>query len=149
MTMDIKGAQENGFIKCAKDLKIKEEQEIDFKKGLIYEKVPELLNRGNQVSERRVELMEQRAEFSKYLILPTLHSFPKLVRIMSVVVGFITKARKGRRVLAGLLREGQLWFGVFATEIPSSRNFQEEAEACTPSLASTETSSPSLASTLI
>ena len=98
MTME---AKERGFIKSARGLKIQKEQEPDFRKLLIYERVPELLNRGNQVSERRIGLMEQMAEFSKYQILPTMHSFLKLVRIMRVV----TKARKGRKALAGLLRE--------------------------------------------
>ena len=35
-------------------------------------------------------------------------------------MGFITKTRQGRKVLAGLLREGQLLFGVFSSQIPTS-----------------------------
>ena len=120
MTMDIQEAKDQGFIKSARELKIREEQEVDFKKGLIFEKVPNLLTRGHHVAERRLELLEKRAEFSKYEILPTKHSFPKLVRIMSIVAGFISKIRKGRKIREGLLREEQLWFGVFSTNIPTS-----------------------------
>ena len=120
MTMDIQEAKDQGFIKSARELKIREEQEVDFKKGLIFEKVPDLLTRGHHVAERRLELLEKRAEFSKYEILPTKHSFPKLVRIMSIVAGFISKIRKGRKIREGLLREEQLWFGVFSTNIPTS-----------------------------
>jgi hypothetical protein len=78
--MDITKAKEHGFIKSARELKIREDQEVDLKKGLVYEKVPELLARGHHVNEKRVELKEQRAEISKYVILPTKYSFPKLVR---------------------------------------------------------------------
>ena len=128
MTMDTEVAMERGFIKSVRGLKIREDQEVDFKKGLIYEKVPDLLTRGHQVCERRVELIEKRAEFSKYVILPTKYSFPKLVRIMSMVAGFVSKCRKGRKRLVGLMREEKLWFGVFTTCIPDGR-IQEQAKA--------------------
>ena len=118
MTMDLECAKEQGFIKPASSLRIKDDQEEDFRKGLTFEKVPELLTRGHQVSEKRLGLMEQRAEYSQYLVLPTKFSFPKVVRIMSIVIGFVSKLRKGRKMVGRLLVEGHLWFSVFHVVIP-------------------------------
>ena len=96
---------------------IKNDQEEEYKKGLTFEKVPELLTRGHHVNERRLGLLEERAEFSQYLILPTKFSFPKVVRIMSIVVGFVSKLRKNRIMLGHLLAEGKLLFTVFQAVI--------------------------------
>ena len=117
MTMEIEAAQKLGFIKPAKSLRIRDEQEDDFKKGLTFEKVPELLTRGHHVNEKRLGLLEERAEFSQYLVLPTKYPFPKVVRIMSIVVGFISKLRKGRKILGHLLAEGRLRFSVFLADV--------------------------------
>ena len=53
-----------GFIKLAKSLRIKDDQEDDYKKGLTFEKIPELLTRGHHVNENRLGLLEERAEYS-------------------------------------------------------------------------------------
>ena len=113
MTMDMATALKLGSIKPAASLRLKEEQENEYKKGLTFEKVPELLTRGHQVSERRLNLMEERAEYSKYLILPTKFSFPRVVRLMSIVIGFVSRTRKARRLCGKLLAEGRLTFSVF------------------------------------
>ena len=117
MLMDVEQAQNQGFIKPANSLRLNIEQEEDFKKGLTFEKVPELLTRGHAVTERRLGLLEQRAEFSKYLVLPTRYCFPKVVRILSIVFGFISKARRGRKMTGSLLTEGRLKFSVFSSNI--------------------------------
>ena len=113
MKLEIEKAKEMGFIRSAQNLRIKDEQEEDYKKGLTFEKIPELLTRGHPVNERRLSLLEERAEFSQYLILPTKFSFPKVVRIMSIVVGFVSKCRKGRKMMGQLLAEGKLLFKIF------------------------------------
>ena len=64
------------------------------------------LTRGHQISERRLDLMEERAEFSDYIILPTKFSFPRLVRVMSIVIGLVFKTRRARRLVGKLLAEG-------------------------------------------
>ena len=117
MTMDMDTAMEQGFIKPASSLRINDEQENEFKKGLTFEKVPELLTRGHQVSERRLNLMQERAEYSDYIILPTKFSFPRVVRVMSIVIGFVSKTRRARRLVGKLLTEGKLTFSVFQTLI--------------------------------
>ena len=75
--------------------------------------------------------METKAEFSKYEVLPIAHSFLTLVRIMSIVLGFISKTGKGRRILAALLREGHLWFEVFNTHISGAGTHLENAQSQT------------------
>ena len=57
----------------------------------MFDKEPEILTRGHAVSERRVAKLEERANFSKYLILPTNFGFRKLVRIYSFIFSFCTK----------------------------------------------------------
>jgi hypothetical protein len=54
----------------------------------VYEKIPEVLTRGHVVSTKRVDLLEERAAHAKYLLLPTKFSFPKTVRVYSVVFSF-------------------------------------------------------------
>ena len=71
----------------------------------MFEKVPEILTRGHVVNERRLGLMEERANYSKYLLLPTKFSFPKVVRILSYVMSFICKARKNKGFAGDLLQE--------------------------------------------
>ena len=95
---------------------------------MTFDKVPELLSRGHHISEKRLGLIEQRAEFSQYLILPTQFSFPKVVRIMSLVIGFVSKMRKNMRMVGQLLSEGQLWFTVFQTSIITSSNREDNMD---------------------
>ena len=87
---------------------------------MTFEKIPELLTRGHHVNEKRLGLLEERSEYSQYLILPTKYSFPKVVRIMSIVVGFISKVSKGRKMKGHLLAEGKLRFTVFQADVNSS-----------------------------
>ena len=48
------------------------EEENDNDRGLVYDRVPEILTRGLQVSQKRVAKIEERAAHAKYLILPQL-----------------------------------------------------------------------------
>ena len=57
------------------------EEEDDYDRGLAYNKVPEILTRGHQVSHKRVAKIEERAAYAKYMILPTAYPFTKLVRV--------------------------------------------------------------------
>ena len=58
-------------------------------------------------------MMEERATVANYLILPTKYKFPVLVRIYAIVFSYITKCRKGRKILSQLLVEGRLFFQLF------------------------------------
>ena len=61
------------------------------------------LTRGHQISERRLNLMKERAKFSDYIVLPTKFSFPRVVRVMHIVIGFVSKTRRARRLCGKLL----------------------------------------------
>ena len=50
-----------------------------------------------------------------YLILPTKYKFSVLVRIHAIVFSFVTKCRKGRKILSQFLVEGKLFFQIFNT----------------------------------
>jgi hypothetical protein len=115
MRLEIEEVLQMGIIKPASELRIQDEEESEFSKGLIFERVPEILTRGHVISEKRVSLIEERASMSKYLVLPSKFNFVKVVRITSWVMMFVTKSRKGRKTLSGLLYEGKLWFSVFST----------------------------------
>ena len=140
MRLEIEEAIEMGTIRPALELRVKEEEESEFSKGIIFETVPEILTRGHVISESRVSKIEARANMSKYMVLPTKFNFVKVVRVTSFVMLFITKARKGRKILSGLLFEGRLWFSVFCagtvdnsetsvSECQDEANLQSEREA--------------------
>ena len=74
MRMDIVDAVEQGYIKPASELRMTVEEEDDYDRGLVYEKIPEVLTRGHVVTTKRVDLMEERAAHAKYLLLQ--QSFP-------------------------------------------------------------------------
>ena len=116
MKQEIENVLEMEIIKPAKGLRIKDEEESEFRQGLIFERVPEILTRGHVINERRVGLLEERANLSQYLVLPTKFTFVRVVRITSYVMMFVTKARKGRRTMSRLLFEGKLWFSVFSAD---------------------------------
>ena len=95
-------------------------EEDDYDKGLVFEKIPEILTRGHVVSAKRVDILEERASHSKYLLLPTKFSFPKIVRIYSMVFSFVSKCMRGRVILSRLLCEGKLWFSMFHANLKDS-----------------------------
>ena len=105
MRLTVGKAIANGSIKPALDLRMNDDEKDEFKDGIIFEEVPEVLTRGHVVSTKRVDLLEKRAAHAKYLILPTKFSFPKTVRVYSVVFYFISKCRRGNVVLSRLLCE--------------------------------------------
>ena len=65
------------------------------------------------VGEVRTSKIEERAKFSKYLLLPTKYTFPKTVRIYAYVMLFVTRISKGRKMTGLLLGETKLWFTTF------------------------------------
>ena len=70
--------------------------------------------------------MQERASVANYLILPTKHAFPTLVRIHGIVFSFVIKCRKGRKILSQLLMEGELSFQLFTVTL------DEETEPARP-----------------
>ena len=122
MRREIEQAVNDNILKPVSDLRINDEEESEFRKGLIFEKVPEILTRGHVINETRVSNIEKRVNFSKYVLLPTKFSFAAVVRILSHVMNFISSCRKGQIVLSQLLSEGKLWFSVFTSSFSISNN---------------------------
>ena len=90
----------NDIIKPAKMLRLKEDEEEEFEKGLIFEKKnPEILVRGHcAFSAARVQKMLTRAEFSRYLFSPTKFSFKKVVRITAQMMKYLRLKKLGSSV---------------------------------------------------
>ena len=120
MRLDIDEAVQLGYIKPASSLRMTVEEEDDYDKGLVYEKIPEVLTRGHVVSPKRVDLIQERAAHARYLIIPTKFSFQKVVRIYSIVFSFISKCKRGKPIRSLESNSGQLQFSMFNadTQIP-------------------------------
>ena len=93
MSLDVQTAVDQGILKPICELRGVEEKETDeYKDGLVFPKdLPDVLC--NKVSTDRVDLLQQRIEFSDYLIVPTKFGFRKVVRILALVFSFINKCR--------------------------------------------------------
>ena len=100
----------------AQQLRLNKELEEEFSRGLIFDsQIPEVITRGHVVNPSRVSLIEQRAEFSSYLIVPTKYSFQSVVRIYGYVMTFIAKCRK-KKLVGPLLSDGDLKFTAFTCQ---------------------------------
>ena len=118
MKLDIDMAVSEGYIKPATELRVSDEMEDTFKDGLMFGDQDEILTRGHTAATvNRIEKIEERAKLSDYLLLPTKYKFGTTVRIYGYVMCFVTKARKGRKMLGQLLREAKLWFSTFASDM--------------------------------
>ena len=91
MKKEIDEAITNGILTPIANLRMNEEEEEMFNKGLVFEKSHEILTRGHPaiLLTARVEKVKERAEFSNYLISPTKFKFEKLVRIIATVWRFV------------------------------------------------------------
>ena len=106
MTGDIGDAVDAEILKPATELRLNREHEEEFSKGLLFDSpIPEVITRGHAVNIGRVELLEERAQFSNYLVLPTKYSFPAVVRIYTYIMAFTSKCRRGRKFIGELLCE--------------------------------------------
>ena len=120
----VQQAVDDGILVPAHQLRLNRESEEEFSKGLIFDsQIPEVITRGHIVNPGRVSLLQQRAEFSSYLIIPTKFNFEKMVRIYGYVMAFISKCRK-KRFIGPLLCDGEMMFTVFTcTELGLRRNW--------------------------
>ena len=105
MTGTIDDAVRNGILTPISKLRVKEEQEEDFNKGVIIEKSQEILTRGHQVLlNSRIENVKSRSEYSNYIIEPTKFKFEKSFNIVLIVLKFIRSftVMKRRRATADI-----------------------------------------------
>ena len=117
MKLELDEAVKEGYIRPATELRLNDEMEDKFKEGLMFGDQEEVLTRGHPAAIDRVGKMEERSKVANYLFLPTRHQFDSTVRIYGYVMCFVTKARRGRRMLGEILRESRVWFSSFSTDV--------------------------------
>ena len=128
MKLDIADAVDTGVLKPASELRVSKDIEKEFNDGLRFGDKDDLVTSGhpaqtvNVVKEARVTKIQERADFSNYLILPTKFRFPASVRIYGYVLKFVNKARKGRKMAGELLMESRLWFAVFSCDVTTTQS---------------------------
>ena len=118
MRMNLSDAEEQGYITKAGNLRLKPEESRTYEEPFLFQKIPDILTHGHVISPERVDMIQARAEEACYLVLPTKHSFPAIVRIYAMVFKFVTTARKGQKILSQLLVEGKLYFQLFNATVP-------------------------------
>ena len=124
MRRDLAEALAADIIKPALELRVNPEDENDFNDGCIFEK-PEILTRGHVLKQGRITKIEERATFSKYLVLPTKFSFPTVVRIYAMVIKFARNCSKNKKILKHLISEANLQFSVFSSFLTDQEEFPD------------------------
>ena len=122
MRNDIPEAVSKGILKPVSELRLSTKEELDsYYDGCVFDQIPEVLTRGHVLNQRRISLIQERAAYSKYLLVPTKYGFRKTVRIYSYVFCFIQKLkaavrkRKGRIVPEEPMFEGAIKFSIFTS----------------------------------
>ena len=110
MSGEIDDAIADGILTPAANLRLNEEDEESFNKGLVFERSREILTRGHPtvLLTARAENVKARFESSKYLLSPTKFKFEKTVRIYATVMRFI----KSFKCLKNKLGRGKSQDGV-------------------------------------
>ena len=115
--MDLDKIIEQKILTPIQELMMKDEDNEEFEEGFVIERTPDVLTRGHFGngnfslqcnSSKRVDLVASRANYSKYIILPTKYSFSKVVRILSLVAKFV-RAFKCK------------WSKKFASQLPTRK----------------------------
>ena len=131
MHWNVSQAVEQGILKPISELRGAEEKDSDeYREGLLFgNDIPDVLC--NAVTSSRVDLLQQRVEFSDYLIVPTKFGFKKVVRILSLVLTFIRKCR--RKVVTRLemtaSSKQNFKFSLFHVQLVSDDHSQDECTA--------------------
>ena len=82
MRQEITMAVSSGVLKPVQDLRLSTKEDLDtYYDGCVFDQIPEVLTRGHVLNQRRISLIQERAKFSKYLLLPTQFSYRRTVRI--------------------------------------------------------------------
>ena len=68
MKRDIDDVLQQRILKTSVDLRVKDDEDCDYRNGFIFDTVPEVLTRGHVIGEKRVGLLEERANYSEYLL---------------------------------------------------------------------------------
>ena len=86
----------DGQIKPALELRINDEEKEEFRDGVVFDKIPEVLTRGHALKQERISKLEERAQYSKYVIIPTKFNFKHSFRVTMLVIKFISLCRRGK-----------------------------------------------------
>ena len=98
MRNDIPEAVSKGILKPVSELRLSTKEELDsYYDGCVFDQIPEVLTRGHVLNQRRISLIQERAAYSKYLLVPTKYGFKKTVRIYNYVFCFIQKLKAAVR----------------------------------------------------
>ena len=119
MRGDVQDAVSKGILKPISELSLNTKEEVDdYHDGCVFDHIPEVLTRGHILNQRRISLIQERASYSQYLLLPTKFTFRRSVRVYSYVISFVFKLVNAVRRKKGLgprklAQEGPRKFSVF------------------------------------
>jgi hypothetical protein len=117
MREELDDAIEQGILTPAVDLRINDDEEDSFKKGLVFEKSQEILTRGHTVMlSSRNEKVKKRAEFSDYLLFPTKFKLEKVVRTVAIIYKFLNSFK----CLRGKLKKSENKFQMLQVNVEKS-----------------------------
>ena len=88
MRNDLEDSFEADILKPAKDLRLNNNEEEEYERGLIVEKCPEILVRGHSAfsTSLRVEKMASGAKILKYIFMPTKFSLRKVIQVTVTIL---------------------------------------------------------------
>ena len=111
MNGDVDDAIAQGILTPAANLRLNDEDEESFKKGIVFEKSPEILTRGHiaVLVNTRVEKVKERSQFSDYPLSPTKYKFESIVRIYAIVRKFL----KSFKCLKNRIEKNEVKFHMF------------------------------------
>ena len=121
MKGSMEDALEKDIIKHAGNLRLNDKEKEEYDRGLIFEKCPQILIKGHGAfATNRIQKMASRAEFSKYLFMPTKFNFRKVVRVTACMLKYLKKA--------GLVKATKNRFRMFVAQKAGSlvRHFVKE-----------------------
>ena len=117
MREELDDAIEQGILTPAVDLRMNDDEEDSFKKGLVFEKSQEILTRGHTVMlSSRIEKVKERAEFSDYLLFPTKFKLEKVVRTVAIIYKFLNSFK----CLRGKLKKSENKFQMLQVNVEKS-----------------------------
>ena len=68
ITDDIQTAVTNGILN---DLRLSSQEDLSYYDGCVFDQISEVLTRGHVLNKSRISLIQERAAYSQYLLLPT------------------------------------------------------------------------------
>ena len=84
------------FSSMLRILRMSEEEEHEYERGLVFERCPKILIRGHcAYLSDRVQNLASRANFSDYIFMPTKFNFRKVVRVTALLFKYLRNTKSG------------------------------------------------------